>query len=139
MTIPKTRTPSGIMNFDALVEGGYENEGLFAFLEYTPEQVKKVLTEGGGTIEALIQKVKAQRLVIDSISSFAMLYQDDLTQKEASLALFELINTWHCTAVLTSQNTQIDQETVSAALEFEVDSIVVLYHLKVEGIRKRAI
>ena len=117
----------------------YEEQGLFAFLEYTPEQVKKVLVEGGGTIEALIQKLKAQRLVIDSISSFTMLYQDELTQKEAALALFELINTWHCTAILTSQNTQMDQETVSAVLEFEVDSIIVLYHLKVKGIRKRAI
>lgn len=117
----------------------YERKGLFAFLEYTPEQVKKVLVEGGGTIEALIQKIKAQRIAIDSISSFIMLYQDELTQKEAALALFELINSWHCSAILTSQNTQMDQEAVSAALEFEVDSIIVLYHLKVKGIRKRAI
>ncbi|MDO8556015.1 MAG: ATPase domain-containing protein [Nanoarchaeota archaeon] len=199
MTNPIVRIPSGIINFDGLVNGGfkkesvnlvagdpgtgktvfsiqflmeglirgepgvyitfeekrdklyedmltfgwdlekYEQDGLFAFLEYTPEQVKKVLTEGGGTIEALIQKLHAQRLVIDSISSFTMLYQDELTQKEAALALFELISTWHCTAVLTSQNTQMDQEAVSAALEFEVDSIIVLYHLKVDGVRKRAI
>ena len=117
----------------------FERKGLFSFLEYSPEQGKKLLVEGGGTIEALIQKNKCKRLVIDSISSFTLLYQDELTQKEASLALFELINTWHCTAVLTSQNTQIDQETVSAALEFEVDSIIILYHLKVAGVRKRAI
>ncbi|MDO8628320.1 MAG: ATPase domain-containing protein [Nanoarchaeota archaeon] len=117
----------------------FEKKGLFSFMEYSPEQVKKLLVEGGGTIEALIQKTKAKRLVIDSISSFTMLYQDELTQKEAALSLFELIGSWNCTAVLTSQNTQIDQETVSAALEFEVDSIIVLYHLKVAGIRKRAI
>ncbi|MEK6812829.1 MAG: ATPase domain-containing protein [Nanoarchaeota archaeon] len=117
----------------------YEKQGLFAFLEYTPEQVKRVLVEGGGTIEVLIQKMKAQRLVIDSISSFTMLYQDELTQKEAAFALFELITTWNCTAVLTSQNTEIDKEAVSAALEFEVDSVIVLYHLKVKGVRKRAL
>lgn len=117
----------------------YEKEGKFAFLEYTPEQVKKVLVEGGGTIESLMNKIKARRLVIDSITSFTLLYQDELTQKEAAIALFELINKWECTAMLISQNTNLESEAISAALEFEVDSIIILYHLKTKGIRKRAI
>ena len=44
-------------------------EKKFVFLEYTPEQVKKILTEGGGLIESVIEKLKITRLVIDSISS----------------------------------------------------------------------
>jgi len=117
----------------------YEAEGKFAFLEYTPEQVKKVLVEGGGTIDTLVSEMKAQRMVIDSITSFTLLYKDELAQKESSLALFELINTWGCTAVLTSQEESTDSSTITAALEFEVDSIILLYHFRKKGSRIRAI
>lgn len=115
-----------------------EKEGKFAFLEYTPEQVKKVLVEGGGIVEAVIEKVKAKRLVIDSVTSFALLYEDELTKKEAALSLFELIEKWDCTGLLTSQDTRAEDMTISAALEFEVDSIFLLYHFKRKGMRQRA-
>lgn len=117
----------------------YEKKGKFIFLEYTPEQVKAVLEEGGGIIEQIVEKKKIKRMVIDSITSFTLLYQDPLTKKEASLALFELINKWNCTALLTAQNISADQDEISAALEFEVDSIIILYHIKSKGIRKRAL
>ncbi|MBW2981008.1 AAA family ATPase [Candidatus Woesearchaeota archaeon] len=117
----------------------FEKEGKFAFLEYTPEQVKKILTEGGGIVEAIIEKIKAKRVVLDSITSFSLLYEDELTKKEAALALFELINQWNCTGVLTSQEEGKDGHMVSVALEFEADSIILLYHFKKKGIRKRAV
>jgi len=117
----------------------YEKQGIFMFLEYSPEQVKKILTEGGGVVEAIVEKMKIKRLVIDSITSFALLYEDELTKKEASLSLFELIDKWGCTGILTSQDESKDGHTVSAALEFEVDGIIFLYHLKHKGIRHRGI
>lgn len=117
----------------------YEKEGKFVFLEYTPEQVKKILVEGGGIVEAIMEKIGAKRLVIDSITSFALLYQDELTKKEAALSLFELINKWGCTALLTSQDSSKDQDTISAALDFEVDGIILIYHAKQKGRRKRAL
>jgi circadian clock protein KaiC len=116
-----------------------EKEGKFVYLEYSPEQVKKVLVEGGGVIEVIIEKMKAKRIVIDSITSFALLYQDELTKKEAALALFELIDKWDCTALLTSQDTSENEETITAALEFEVDGIILIYHVKRKGARIRAL
>ena len=117
----------------------YEKGGKFVFLEYTPEQVKKILTEGGGIVETIIEKLKAQRIVIDSVTSFALLYEDELTKKEASLALFELIDKWNCTGIVTSQDTSKEDHTISAALEFEVDCIILLYHFKIKGVRRRAL
>ncbi|HLC98885.1 MAG TPA: ATPase domain-containing protein [Candidatus Nanoarchaeia archaeon] len=116
----------------------YEKQGKFIFLQYNPEQVKKVLIEGGGTIENIISRSKAKRLVIDSITSFSLLYKDELTRKEAALSLFELINSWGCTAVLTAQQMTVSEEIFSTTLEFEVDSLIRLYTPKKKGIRKRA-
>ncbi len=130
--------------FDDVKEFGWDLEELekqekFIFLEYTPEQVKELLVEGGGIVENIVEKNKISRIVIDSISSFALLYKDELTKKEASLALFELINSWNATALLTSQDKSAEEGSISAALEFEVDSIVLLYHMKIKGERVRAL
>ena len=130
--------------FDDMLEFGwdlakYEEMGLFKFLEYSPEQIKRVLVEGGGTVDAIITQMQVKRLVIDSITSFALLFQDQLSQKESALALFELINNWGCTALLTSQAIQISPDDLTSQLEFEVDSIILLYHFKKQGIRQRAL
>lgn len=117
----------------------YEKKGLFTYLEYTPEQVKKVLIEGGGAIDSIVTKLKAKRMVIDSVTSFSLLYKEELAKKEAALALFEMIDRWDCTAVLTSQDTSMNGVEISAALEFEVDSIIILYHEKRDGVRRRGL
>lgn len=130
--------------FDDMLEFGwdlakYEEMGLFKFMEYSPEQIKRVLVEGGGTIDAIITQMQVKRLVIDSITSFALLFQDQLSQKESALALFEMINNWGCTALLTSQAIQISPDDLTSQLEFEVDSIILLYHFKKQGVRQRAL
>ncbi len=117
----------------------YEKEGMFVFLKYQPAQVKKVLVEGGGVIDTIINESNIKRLAIDSISSFTLLYADTLEKKQAALALFELISKWDITAVLTSEDITPDEDTIIASLEFEVDGIILLYHLKKKGRRIRAI
>ncbi len=119
---------------------GYEKKKLFKFLEYTPEQVKKLLVEGGGVVDTLIRQMKSKRLVIDSITSFSLLYEDELSKKEAALALFDMIGNFGCTAVMTSQARMSDsQESIGSSLGFEADSIILLYHTKVKGERVRAL
>src|SRR3989344_8635873 len=50
----------------------YEKTKDFSYLEYSPEQVKSLIEEGGGTVDQLITKKKVSRLVIDSITSFSL-------------------------------------------------------------------
>lgn len=116
-----------------------EEQGKFVFLEYKPEQVKNLIERGGGIIEDIIREGNIKRIVIDSITSFALLYEDALEKKESALNLFEMIGRWGCTALLCSQDTSLNDDLVIAALEFEVDSIILLYNIKHRGRRKRAI
>jgi KaiC/GvpD/RAD55 family RecA-like ATPase len=107
----------------------YEQKGLFTFLEYTPIKVKTMLEEGGGSIESIILNKKVTRMVIDSITSFALLFNDELSQREAALALFSMIRDWDCTSLLTLEEDPLDKnKSTSRALEFEVDSIIVIYY-----------
>lgn len=117
----------------------HERAGKFIYLQYTPEQVKRLIVQGGGIIETIITDSKVKRLVIDSITSFALLYHDELEKKEGALKLFELLNKWGCTSLLTSQDESPYKGTISSALEFEVDGIILIYHNKIKGKRIRTI
>ena len=117
----------------------YESMGLLKFLEYTPEQIKRAIAEGGGTMDALVSQMNTKRIVIDSITSFLMLFRSGLAKKESSLALFDLINKWGCTAVLTSEAVQMSPDDLAAQIDFEVDSVVILHHFKKKGVRERAL
>jgi KaiC/GvpD/RAD55 family RecA-like ATPase len=115
-----------------------EKKGMFFFLEYTPEKVKKMLEEGGGIIESIIIREKIQRIVIDSITSFGLLFERDLDKRGSSLALFRMLRKWQCTTVLTFQgDASRDRDLASRILEFESDGIILLYFLRNKKERER--
>lgn len=119
-----------------------EKKKLFTFIEYTPEQVKKMLEEGGGEIEVAIEEVKAKRIVIDSISSFALLFESELVKREAALSLFELLRKWDVTTLLTLEDEPIAgmaTEHISSPIEFEVDGIILLYFARTSSGRVRGL
>lgn len=116
----------------------YEKDDKFFFLEYSPEKVMTMLEEGGGAIESIVVKNKIQRIVIDSITSFALLFNEELAKREAALVLFDMIRKWNCTSLLTLQEEPSSRSTgYSVSLEFEADSIILLYFTKVKGERRR--
>ena len=116
----------------------YEKKGLFLFLEYTPSKVKTMLEEGGGQIENLVVSNKISRIVIDSITSFALLFEDELAKREAALFLFNMIREWSCTSLLTLEEEPIEgKKATSKTLEFESDSIVLLYFVRKKEKRER--
>lgn len=116
----------------------YEKKGLFTFLQYTPEKVKLMLEEGGGAIENIILNKKISLLVIDSITSFELLFDNDLIRREAALSLFSAISKWDCTSILTSEESPFMDRQISArTLEFEAHSIILLYYVPGKSGRER--
>jgi len=120
----------------------YEESGKFIFVEYTPEQVKTMIEEGGGTLESMVSKKNINRLVIDSVTSFGLLFESELEKREAALALFDIIKAWKCTSFLTTEKELSIEELVSgseSAMEFEVDSVILIFYLRLEDTRNRMI
>lgn len=115
-----------------------EKSGKFIFLEYSPEKVKMMLDEGGGTIESTVLKHQIKRLVIDSITSFSLLFEDDLSKRQANLGLFDIIKKWNCTTLLTVQDDPLNKKNRGiSSIEFEVDSITLLYFVHIKNKRER--
>jgi len=115
-----------------------EKQKQFFFLEYTPQKVKAMLEEGGGSIEATVLTEKISRVVIDSISSFLLLFEKELEKKESILSLMTLLKGWECTTLLISEEDP-QERADSKMLDLEMDAIILLYLLKVKNQRARSI
>ena len=115
-----------------------ESSGKFIFIEYSPEKIKLMLEEGGGEIESLIISKKVKRLVIDSITSFAMLFEDKISRRGYILSLFDTLREWDCTVLVTSLSDLSDLKLrESSAVEFEADSIILLHFPLIKNKRER--
>lgn len=114
-----------------------EKQKKFAFIRYTPEQVNKVLKEGGGIIDNIIRKIKAKRIVIDSITAFTLLFKDDLAKREGLLELFKMIEQWGCTTFVTSEQEADPEKHRYSVEEFEVDGVILLYYQRKKNVRER--
>lgn len=117
-----------------------EKTGKFIFLEYSPEKVKMMLDEGGGSIENTVLKYQVKRMVIDSITSFTLMFDKKIAKRQAILGLFDIIRKWDCTTLLTVQhNPSSDKDRGMSDSEFEADSITLLYNVRSGNSRERLV
>jgi len=119
-------------DFEAL-----EKKNLFRVLEYKPHQVEKLMKEGGGPIRDAIREMGAKRLVIDSITSYGLLFKDEYAKRENILEFFELLRKWGCTSIIISELPPKVAEIKEGSVGFLTDAIISLYYSKEEdkGIR----
>ncbi len=116
----------------------YEKKGKFFFLEYNPQKLRSMIEEGGGEIEGIVLKNKIQNIVIDSITSFELLFEDKYQKREAALSLFDLIRKWNCTIFLTLEEDPKERDETSP-LEFESDGVILIYLIRKNSSRGRYI
>ena len=116
-----------------------EDRGLFASVNYRPHEVKKLVDEGGGLIWDTISSIGAKRLVIDSLTSYAMLFDSVYRAREAELGLFELLRKWKCTTLLSADGLHTDTMKITTGMEFLSDGIIQLHHPRHQSSRFRAI
>jgi len=71
-----------------------------------------MLEEGGGAIENIVLTKKINRIVIDSITSFELLFEKEIEKRESALALFNIIRKWNCTSLLTYEGTPSNEKNL---------------------------
>ena len=118
----------------------FEKEKKLLIFESTPEQVEKLMKEGSGIIQDVIDSLGAKRLVMDSLSTVIMLYQEGMKKRKLILQLLKKLRQWGCTSLLIDEGSyKEDRLTITTEefeAEFEVDSIIKLSYDK-EGTKGR--
>lgn len=107
-----------------------EKEGMFRVLQYKPHQVEKLMQDGGGPIRDAIKEMGTKRLVIDSITSYGMLFKDEYEKRESVLDLFDYLHKWGCTALIISELPPKVAEVKEGSVGFLTDAIISLYYSK---------
>ena len=107
-----------------------EKEGMFRVLQYKPHQVEKLMQDGGGPIRDAIKEMGAKRLVIDSITSYGMLFKGEYEKRESILDLFDYLHKWGCTALIISELPPKVAEVKEGSVGFLTDTIISLYYSK---------
>ena len=102
----------------------------FAFVKYSPHEVVNVLSEGGGSIRDTIESIGAKRLVIDSLTAYALFFENKYKANESILNLFEMLRDWNTTALVTAEVSVGIDHRREASLGFLTDGIINFYHFR---------
>ncbi|MBT4192099.1 MAG: AAA family ATPase [Candidatus Diapherotrites archaeon] len=114
-----------------------ERENKFKLLFFKPHQVTKILEEGGGQIREALMEIGAKRVVVDSITSYALLFTDEYKRREKVLEFFNLLEKWGVTSIVIAENSPQVIEKEEGSLGFISDAVISMYyqHDEEKGIR----
>jgi len=115
-----------------------DKEKKVSIIEISPTDIQMEVHKQVEKLESqIVNKLKAKRIVIDSMSSYSLLFKNELVLRASYLNLFKMLRNWNLCSLLTSE--YVVEEHKGSPLDFEVDSILWIYNSKIKGERTRAL
>ncbi|MCI0503674.1 hypothetical protein L0Y65_03095 [Candidatus Micrarchaeota archaeon] len=111
----------------------------FAVIRYQPHEIVKIIDEGGGVIRDMVESMGAKRLVVDSLTAYEMLFENQYRANESVLSLLEILRRWNTTSLVTCESPISLSKDGGGRLGFLTDAILHLYYLRARAHRCRAI
>ncbi len=115
-----------------------EKKGLLKIVHYSPMRVKRFVKNMDVTLRDLIKDMNAKRIVIDSLSAFTLLYENEGEQREGLFQLFNTLKSLGVTCLMSSESWREPAINKSGVIEFISDGVIMLYNLKIGDTRVRA-
>ncbi|MFH1448225.1 MAG: ATPase domain-containing protein [Candidatus Micrarchaeota archaeon] len=117
-----------------------EKDRKIIVLEYPPQEVGHFMAQEV-IIHDAIEEHGVKRVVIDSITTFALMYETEHKKRNEVVKLVSKLKRWGCTVILTSEVEEEPEDEIKARFGFETicDGVIYLYNTKHEGSRKREI
>lgn len=122
-----------------------ERDKQFVFIEYPPHEIEHFLTQEG-VIRDLIDAMGIERIVIDSITPFALQFANEDERRKGLIKLADKLRKWGCTILIIAEEAENSQQPSSgsvpktkAGIEMLADSQIHLYNVQVKGERKRGL
>jgi len=90
------------------------------------------LEEGGGQIRDALSQMNAKRIVVDSITAYALLFNDEYKRREKVLEFFTLLSKWGITAIIIAEEAL---RTISFSIEIYILIQVIATSLMISLMR----
>jgi len=120
----------------------WEEEGRLRLLCTTPDVLLAETKPGRTILDEAVEEVGARRLVIDSMSHFEFVDQEEKRLREAISGLMNHLRLQDVTTIVTHEIPEIVGPAVRISnygLEFLVDSVILLRYVELEGELQKAI
>jgi len=112
----------------------FEAENKLVFHKASPLEIRNFLDQGIISFEEYFKSYKIRRVVIDSISVLLLSYDSESAQRNSILTLFEMLERWGATVLVTSE---IGMDDARIGTTYLVDGVFRLYSRKVGQERVR--
>ena len=113
-----------------------EKSGSFSFIKYDPYHIEEVFD----ILESTVREVKANRVVVDSISALGLHVKDDAELRKMIFDLSMILRKLNCTSLIVSEIVPGSKGISRYGVEeFVADSVVVLYYERLQSAFSRAI
>lgn len=116
-----------------------EDENMFTLLTYKPYEIKKLFERGGSMLRDVVASIDAKRIGIDSITSYAYLFENIYEAREGLVTMFDNFKKWGCTSMITYEKNPTEYKHFDVGLEYMVDGLIYLYYRRQKKGRVRAI
>lgn len=149
-----------IMCLEYLYRGvtDFNEPGVYVSLEESPDEIVKTAAQFGwdmmslvkegklailtielydfdklrNTIEDVIEKIGAKRLVIDPGVIFRLFFEKELDARKRILSLGKMLKKIGCTAIITNEISLDKMSSLFGLEEYIADGVILLYHTKLE-------
>jgi KaiC/GvpD/RAD55 family RecA-like ATPase len=115
-----------------------EKKEKFIFARYEPHEIKGIVSSGGGSLRDMIESHGIKRLVIDSLTAYMMLFENEYEANRSVLELFEMLHGMSCTTLVTSEDPITPTSAPTGRVGFLTDGIIHLYNIRKGSKRARA-
>ena len=108
-----------------------EREKKLLVFEYPPHEIERFISEGE-IIEDAIKSIGAKRLVIDSVTSFALVFDSGYKRRQGLLKLLDSVKKWGCTTIMTAE-ASVDSRgdfSVKFGMGYLTDGLIYLYNIR---------
>ncbi|MFH1055155.1 MAG: ATPase domain-containing protein [Candidatus Altiarchaeota archaeon] len=106
------------------------------FEYFRTEELVSHITDGHQTIDHQLKKIKAKRIVIDSVTAYLSASENQLSLRSQIKSLFDNIRKWKVTALLIGESLRADS---NFGVDYMVDTIIRLHNNRDGGRRRRLI
>jgi KaiC/GvpD/RAD55 family RecA-like ATPase len=115
----------------------FEKKHKFHFIRYKPEDVDVLLNPDEQVLTKAIEWSGAKRVFIDSLTSFVLLFKNELAARESLNVIIQTLKTAGVTT-LASADIHMGGNLPKSATPISTDVVLALYSLRERNVRQRA-
>jgi len=114
--------------------------GPVGHIKYFKEKTKADMLDIVNEVEEVVKEINAQRVVLDSVNLYLMLFETDMERRKALAELTSTLEKLDCTSLLTCEVKEGTRDISWYGFEeFVVDGVIILYRIPVESLFERSV